>query len=156
MIHVECDADQTLVMTLGVPRKEIKHVHAKGNVCNRLEKGRRTKGLIDEDPLSLQPRYVRRLRLLSDEKQIKLYHDKIAENYLIMLCPRLEEWVLKVAREVGIDISEYGLPDDADKLHTALNIKSKLENFEKLIEDIKERSGMLKTLEGFIRGSRAE
>jgi len=66
-----------------------------------------------------------------------------------MLCPTLEEWILKVVKKVNIEISNYGLPDDAGKLHATIN--TKLENFKRLIKDIKKKSSMLKTLERFIK-----
>jgi hypothetical protein len=145
---VECNADKTLVSALGVPRSEIKHAHSKGNVCKRLESSRNSKGLVDEDPFSTQPRYIEKLKLLSYEGEIKVLYDGRAQNCLIMLCLRLEEWILKVVKEVKVDIGDYNLPDDADRLHKTINIK--LKNFESLMEDMKEKSRMLKTLEKVI------
>jgi hypothetical protein len=149
MIYLECEPDKVLVKALGISRKEIKHAFSKGNVCNKLEKSRNSKGLVDEDPLRPQPTYIGKLKLHSHEKDIKLLSDENAQNYLIMLCPTLEEWILKAVKELGVNIVNFGLPDDAGKLHKIINIK--LGSFENLIEDIKKRkSGMLKTLEGFI------
>ncbi|MDP3024100.1 MAG: hypothetical protein Q8O10_01035 [candidate division Zixibacteria bacterium] len=69
---------------------------------------------------------------------------------MIVLCPRIEEWVLKAAKEREIDISKYGLSNDASELHELLTIKP--ERIVKLIEDIKGKSVMIKTLEGFLKG----
>ena len=149
MIYVECNADKTLVSALGFPRREIKHAHSKGNVCKRLESSRNSKGLVDEDSFSTQPRYIEKLKLLSHEDDVKVLYDGRAQNCLIMLCPRLEEWILKVVKEVKVDIGDYNLPNDADRLHKTINIK--LKNFENLIEDIKESSRMVKTLERVIK-----
>jgi hypothetical protein len=66
-----------------------------------------------------------------------------------MLCPRLEDWILNVIKEANIDASKYGLPNDPNKLHEALN--TKLDRFRDLIDKIKTKSEMLKTLEGFIK-----
>jgi hypothetical protein len=118
-------------------------------VCNRLSRTSNSKGLVDEDPLSRQPKYISKLKAISDKYEIKLLSDEKAKNNLIVLCPTLEGWILKVAEEVGIDISEYDLPNDADSLHKVINLKPK--NFTKLMEDIKQESRMLKTLEGFIK-----
>jgi hypothetical protein len=150
MIYIECEPDKVLVKALGISRKEIKHVFSKGNVCNKLEKNINSKGLVDEDPLSAQPTYIGKLKLHSHEKNIKLLYDENAQNYLIMLCPTLEEWILKAVKESGMNIVNFGLPDDVEKLHRTINIK--LGSFENLMEDIKKRrSSMLKTLEGFIK-----
>ena len=149
MIYLECEPDKALVKALGIPRKEIKHMFSKGNVCNRLEKTENSKGLVDEDPLSPQPSYIGKLKSLSRGHGIKLLLDEKNQNYLIVLCPRLEDWVLNVTKEAKIDVSEYGLPNDPNKLHEALNIK--LDKFRDLIDKIKQKSEMLKTLEGFMK-----
>jgi hypothetical protein len=122
---------------------------SKGNICNRLEKTKNSKGLIDEDPLSPQPSYIGKLKSLPRGHGIKLLLDEKNKNYLIILCPRLEDWVLNVTKEANIDVLKYGLPNDPNKLHEALN--AKLDKFKDLIDEIKQKSEMLKTLEGFIK-----
>jgi hypothetical protein len=149
MIYLECEPDKALVRAFGIARKEIKHMFSKGNVCNRLEKTKNSKGLVDEDPLSPQPSYIGKLKSLSRKNGIRLLFDEKKQNYLIALCPRLEDWVLNVTKEANIDVSKYGLPNDPNKLHEALNIK--LDKFSDLIDKIKQKSEMLKTLEGFIK-----
>jgi hypothetical protein len=64
MIYIECRPDKILVEALSVPEEEIIHAGSKGNVCNRLSRIRNSKGLVDEDPESAQPTYIRRLKLL--------------------------------------------------------------------------------------------
>jgi hypothetical protein len=152
MIYLECDSDKALVSSLGISRKEIKHSFSKGNVCNRLLNSKNSKGLVDEDPSSTQPTYIRKLKPISNKDGIKFFCDERNENYLIMLCPRLEEWILMVAKEVSIDMSNYGLPSDACRLHSTINTNTKLDSFKRLIKDIEQKSSMLKTLEGLIKG----
>jgi len=62
MIFVECNPDKTLVSTTGISHKEIEHAYGKGNVCNKLKKNRNSKGLVDEDPLSIPPNYIGKLK----------------------------------------------------------------------------------------------
>jgi len=151
MIYLECEPDKVLVSTLGIARKEIKHSFSKGNVCNKLKKSKNFKGLVDEDPKSPQPTYIERLRPCLEEQGIKLLKDENTQNYLIMLCPTLEKWILRVVKETGIDISKapYSLPDDPGKLHAVIN--TRLKGFKRLIEDIKQESLALKTLERLIK-----
>ena len=148
MIYVECKPDLTLVKTLtGITRREITHeLKGKGEICNRLKKTTKCKGLIDEDPSSGQPRYVREARLENDltEHDIRVLRHDQTDNRLIVICPRLEEWVLKAAREVGIDVREYNLPNNGRELHREINII--LDKFEKLLGDLKDSSSRLKTL----------
>jgi len=61
-----------------------------------------------------------------------------------LISPRLEEWILKAARETGKDIRKYDLPDNAARLHTEINIA--LDKFENLLEDLKDSSNRLRTL----------
>lgn len=149
MIYPECEADTALVKAFGIPRKEVEHSHGKGNVCNRLEKTKNSKGLVDEDPLSAQPTYIGRLKPLLNKHGVKLLLDEKNQNHLIVLCPRLEDWILNVTKEVNIDVLKYGLPNDPNRLREALNIK--LDKFKDLIDNIKQKSEMLKTLEEFIK-----
>ena len=148
MIYVECFADLTLVQSLtNVTRRGITHeFKGKGEICNRLRKQTNCKGLLDEDPSSAQPRYIKEARLVNDlsEHEIKVLHDGTNNNYLIVLCPRLEEWVLRAAQEAGIDVRKYNLPNSGIKLHTV--IRFTLDKFEDLLEDLKGSSSRLKAL----------
>lgn len=149
MIYLECYSDEALVKALGIHKKEIYHSGNKGNVCKKLVKSRNSKGLVDEDPSRTQPPYIGKMRTKSNEDDIKLLYDDSTKNHLIVLCPKLEDWILKAAKEARVNVEDYSLPDDAYELHKIINIK--LEKFVQLIEDIKTRSKMLKTLEKLIR-----
>lgn len=149
MIYLECNPDKALVQTLGIPKKEIVHAGDKGEVCNRLKNSRNSKGMVDEDPSSPQPRYIEKLKMNSHEYDIKLLYEEKSQNHLIVLCPTLEDWILKAAKDARVNVDDYSLPDDAYELHKIINIK--LEKFVQLIEDIKKQSKMLKTLEKLIR-----
>ena len=149
MIFVECDSDKALVKSLGIKRKHITHAFSKGNVCNQLEENTDCKGLIDEDPNSIQPHYIEDFKLLATENGIKQFHQKTSNNFLIMLCPRLENWVLSAAKQANIDISKFSLPDAPSLLHRVIN--TKIRSFEILLDEIKGSSIMLKTLENFLK-----
>ncbi len=148
MIYIECNPDLALVKSLiNVPRRGIVHEYkGKEEICKRLRKQDDSIGLIDEDPLSTQPSYVKEAGLEGDhsEHDLKLLYHRASNNYLVVLCPRLEEWVLKAARETGIDVRKYDLPNDAARLHRYINIK--LGKFENLLEDLRDSSSRLKTL----------
>jgi len=148
MIYVECKPDLVLVKSLtNVTRRGITHeFKGKGEICNRLRKQTNCKGLLDEDPASAQPRYVKEARLENDLSQhdIKVLYHSSTDNHLIVLCPRLEEWVLKAAREARLDVRKYNLPNDVAGLRRHINIS--LDKFESLLEDLKGSSNRLKAL----------
>jgi len=71
-------------------------------------------------------------------------HQKSRNNTLIILCPRLEEWILEAAREANVDLQKYNLPNDPAKLHQQINIQ--IDKFQRLIERLKTKSNRLKKL----------
>jgi len=103
------------------------------------------KGLIDEDPQSPQPPLLRRFKLLSDERsaRLKIYEDKNG-NRIIMLSPNLEEWIIGSAREIGLKLKSYGLPEKGGDLHRIINLD--LRKFQDLILDLKDKSPRMKSL----------
>ena len=152
MIYIECKPDSALVKTLGVPRREIIHLGGKPELCKQLEKRENCKGLVDDDPFSIQPPYLKRLHVKENLSNywLKVLNDNSNNNSLIILYPRLEEWILKAAKEARVDVRRYGLPDDGDKLHRMIN--TNINKFEKLVGDLKGKSKMLNALEKSIKG----
>ena len=151
MIYLECKPDKALASALGIPRREISHERGKTKICKKLEKNSYSIGLVDEDPLGTQPRYIGKLRLHSSKHGIKVLQDEKNNNYMIVLRPALEGWILEVVKKAKMDISAYGLPSEPDQFHSSIN--TRLENFKRLLEDlIKQKSVMIITLEGFLKG----
>ena len=72
ILHLEGKPDMVLALCLGFSRKQVRSHGPKGEVCNYLEKTRSMIGLIDEDPTSAQPDYLKRLGQLDQfEKLIR-------------------------------------------------------------------------------------
>jgi len=150
MIYLECNTDKALVMALGIHKDVIIHSGNKGNVCKNLAKKQKSIGLVDEDPSSAQPSCFGKLKIRSNDNDIKFMYGGENENYLIVLSPRLEDWVIKAAKESGIYMKDYNLPDEAYELHK-INFKS-MKNFTKLIEDMEKRKcKMLRALGTFLK-----
>ncbi len=147
MIYIECKPDFMLVHSLiKVARREIIHeFKGKFEICRRLRDQTDCKALIDEDPSGRQPPYVKEAKLEEDlaDYHIKVFHHNSTNNQLIVMCPKLEDWILGAARETGIDVRTYDLPDEASRLHRHINLS--LGKFEVLLEDLK-NSSRLKTL----------
>lgn len=146
MIYVECKPDFALVKSVTkIPKREIVHEINKPEVCKRLGRQRNYKGLVDEDPSSPQPPYVRKMNLENNlpKDELKVLYDGPRDNRLIVLCPRLEEWILKAAREANLNMKKYSLSNTPEKLHREINLN--LDKFERLLEDLKDTK-RLKTL----------
>jgi len=152
-VLVECNPDKLLVKKLGIPKKSIIHAGSKSEVCKRLEKRMTNSvGLIDEDPFSVQPRYIKKLEILENSQKfgIRVLFDKTRSNYIIVLSPRLEEWIIKASGEAKIDLEKYNLPGDGNKLHKVIN--SNLTKFESLLGELIDKSDRLLALRDYLLG----
>jgi hypothetical protein len=140
MIYVECKPDTILVRTLtGLPRRDVIHeLKGKYRVVDRVSKGSNLKGLVDEDPLVPQPVYLEDMDVLVDLPGggLRLLHDAARGNRIIILCPRLEEWTVRAARDAGVDLGDYSLPNNPRMLHRVVN--DHLSSFQRLVEDLKD------------------
>ncbi len=132
-IHLECLPDETLVKKLGIPRKRIIHHMGKSRVFSHLDRSSNNIALVDEDPGSAKTSYERSLKLIGDNFGVKQYVDRNG-NHIFELKVKLEDWILFVCNEESIDISLYGLPENANQLHGIIN--SRIRNFENLLDKL--------------------
>jgi len=115
-VLVECDADEAVLRALGVAKKQLLHFGGKGTVINRLKELPGATGIVDEDPASAQPRDLNNyqeegqttegLRLLTRQGK--------GGQKLILVCPKLEDWLIARAKSSGIRPEDYGLPSDPE------------------------------------------
>ena len=150
MIFFEGKPDGVLLKVLGFSRKQIKNATSKGEVCNRLNKEQRASGLVDQDPGSSNPSYYKRLQLQQSKYKLNQYQDSELGNQLIEICPRLEEWILALAKQQGVDPRSFGLPDTAKKLHDQVN--KKLDAFRKFVDTLQVNSDELELLRSWLNG----
>ena len=135
MIYVECKPDAALANTIG--EKKIDHAGCKSEVIKRLMKTEGCVGLIDEDPNRIQPPFLVKYSLEKEYPtlEIRILRDSHRNNRLILLCPRLEEWILGAVRQSGLKLEKYDLPEDPKKFHEVVNVR--FAKFNKLLEDLK-------------------
>ena len=60
------------------------------------------------------------------------------------MSPNLEEWIIGSAREIGLKLKSYGLPEKGGDLHRIINLD--LRKFQDLILDLKDKSPRMKSL----------
>jgi hypothetical protein len=137
IIHVECLPDEVLVKSLGKTRKQVIHHNDKGRVCKFLEQSGESQGMIDQDPNSAQPTYLSRMQLASSQYDVQLLTHPAAGNRMIILCPRLEEWVINVCQQASVEMSTFGLSNNPRQLHR--EITSRLRQFSSLLDHLKEK-----------------
>ena len=142
-VLVECNADEAVLRALGVSKKQLRHERCKGEVVKRVRKFDCATGLIDEDPASAQPRDLDNYKEVQAMEGLRLLARRDDKNKrLIIVCPRLEDWLIERAKSSGIRPKDYGLPSDPDKLHSIPRYEQK-EGFCRFLAELKERdSGM--------------
>ena len=140
MLFVECKPDETLVRRLTRRSgKDIVHA-AKGRdeVMTMLAGKSNCIAMVDEDPFNSPPPYFRRIQATTDygEAGLRLMEHRRQRNRVILLRPRLEEWVIAAAEDVGIELAarRYNLPQNPISLHRAIN--HDLRKLERLIDDL--------------------
>ena len=149
MIYVECDADTVLVQTLTGRRPG--HPADKGRVCALLKVKTDCIGLVDEDPGKPQPKYISSQSVQKGvnylDNSIRVIIDSNG-NKLIILQPRLEEWILETARRATISLGDYNLPNEAKELHELLTLRRirRMNDFERLVKKLLVVSGGMKQL----------
>ena len=133
LLILECKPDEKLAMALGIARKQIRHQNDKGQVCNFLKKSTGNIGLIDEDPNSAQPKYLANCTIISSQWNIKELSDR-SGNVILIVSPRLEEWICQACLYSQIDLGKFGLPLDPKQLHKEVN--HKLPKFGDLVTEL--------------------
>lgn len=145
MIYVECKPDQSLAqVSAKLCTRDITHeLQGKFAVLRRLSAGHDLAGMVDEDPTSIRPSTLDRMAAVEeiDDLGIALLHDPAKNNHLVLLRPRLEEWVIAAAKEGKKNLSRYGLSERAKQLHDEINID--IRKFERLLGDLRDTRHML-------------
>ena len=141
-IFIECKTDKVLVLKLGF-KKCVICAGGIGEVCNKLKESINSCGLVDEDTYKRgrSPPYMENLLqnyLIQNNHDIKIAYDQKRNNYLIVLCPDRETWIIQTARVLGISLRNYKLPDDTDKFK--MITLANPNKVEKLLEDILAKS----------------
>ena len=140
MLYVEGRADAVLARRLGVPRREIADGEDKGGVLKRLLQQRDCTGLVDEDPRSPQPGLLNRTaEVTTDDLRrlgLRLYRHGERGNTLIMLCPKLEDWLIEAARLANLRVNDrrYALPTESNSLRAELKVHP--EKLDRLLDDL--------------------
>ncbi len=150
MLLLECKPDEVLARRLGLVRREIVHHNDKGRVCNALKRTEGQIGMIDEDPGSAQPPYLATLTQSASAHDLLVMQDTGRRHRVVIVRPRLEEWIIKSAQASGLKMSDFGFSERGNELHREIN--SKLQKFEELLDALaqagSERIKYLKSLIG--------
>ena len=137
MLHLECTADETTAVALGVPKRQIVHHPGKDEVFNYLKKETGLTAMIDEDPNSSQNPYFKSLAEKESKRKIRIFKDEQRDHTILVLCPELEPWIVNAAKTVKVDLQKFNLSKDPSLLHSELPRRK--ENLTKLLHELEER-----------------
>ena len=150
MISVECNADETLVRALGFPKRQIIHCKGKSEVIKKLVKGLSAIGIVDEDPGTTPPSNIKIFNLLEHGENESLFGS--SDSKLIVLSPKLEDWILERAKSSKVNLREHKLTNDASRLHDLLASKIHQKKFENLLlELISKKDKGLQLIESWLK-----
>ena len=151
-IAVECYPDEAVLRALGVPRKRLLHEARKGEVFRWLRKTPGSIGMVDEDPDSAQPRdLVNYQQVQAGEGLVLLVRQGNSGQKLIVVRPRLEEWLIQRAKVCGIDPKHYHLPGTAKELHDIPHYEQK-DGFPRFLGELNHDRGMALLRQWVFRG----
>ncbi len=151
MIVVECDPDEFLVKSIGFPGKLIKHESGKGKVLGVVNKKQHAIGIIDEDPDSSQPGEMKKYIEKEAFETIKLLVRKDDDGKrIIQISPYLEQWLLHRAKQNGISVKDFGLPDDPKEMHNITHIE-RGKNFQNFLNELIKTDDEVKTIKKWIK-----
>lgn len=142
MIFLAEDAPhKSLLRCLGIPRKGILLLGSKGNVIKKLKDRPGDRGMVDEDPESFQtqPHELANYQEVERGEGLRLLarkgHNK---QKLVVLCPRIEDWLIQRAKLSDIDPTRYYLPSTPEKLKEMIHYEQK-EGFRRFLSELKKQ-----------------
>ena len=139
-VLVECNADEIVLRNLGVPKKQLFHFGGKDKLINRLRDLPGAVGVVDEDPASNQhPDLKASYRQAESAEGLRLLTRQGGGGQkLVIVCPKLEDWLIERAKSSEIRPEDYGLPSDPDCLHGIPRYEQK-EGFRHFLAELKEQ-----------------
>ena len=133
-LFLECKPDEVLARVAGVPPHAIVHSPGNGSVSKLLGKHPGVTGMVDEDLGSAEPRALKQYLQVSDIHDLRLRIEKGSSNRLVVVCPKLEDWLIKTAKTASVKMTKFSLSENPCELHADIN--TRLPNMERLLQEL--------------------
>lgn len=153
----ECYVDTKVAEILGESSKKYNHQHGCGDVANELKKTNRVSlGIIDEDKFKgPNAKYFLEFEVVKQENNLILKKHKTKKQYLVLICPEVEKWLITDAEKVAINPSDehYGLPNqlkDFKKISKIKDIDKNLGFYRFIKALVREKAPSISTLKNWI------
>jgi hypothetical protein len=124
-IHYECRPEECLLTNLGFGKYLDRHHNGSGGICELLSREKNLFGWIDEDPTANHHPYYRSMyaNSKSDKFGLRYCYDPQKNNKLIIVKPKLEDWLITISQKAGVNLNDFELSEDPDELHKIINFK---------------------------------
>ena len=134
-LYVECKPDETVALALGVARHDLEHALSRAGVCIQVSRQTGSTGMVDEDPDSAPHPYMRSLAQQSWEHRIRVLFDESRKNRIVVISPRLEEWLVESVRAAGLKLTDFGFESDSGR-HLHGEINQRLGSLDRLVQEL--------------------
>lgn len=111
----ECYVDTKVAEIITYATEKYNHQHGCGQIASQLKnrlKNNIALGIIDEDknkgPMA---KYFLEFEEIKSENGLILKKHVTREQYLILICPEIEKWLLSTADSVGVTLVNFNLPN---------------------------------------------
>ena len=152
----ECYVDTKIAEIIGQTRK-CNHQHGCGNVAKQLITRLKDKialAIVDEDNnKGPRPKYFLEFKQIDEENNLILKKHKERNQYLILICPEIERWLMENANAVNINPLDFNLPENLygfKQITKRKNIDINIEFYQFIKELIKKEAPGLITLKHWI------
>jgi hypothetical protein len=109
----ECYVDSCLIeVLLYANREHVNHQKGNGTVAHEMKNKFANDfciGIIDEDRKQLD--YLAEFNLEINANDLKLWKHRFWPQYMIQICPVMEDWILSISSQIGVNLQDYGLPE---------------------------------------------
>jgi hypothetical protein len=131
-LFAECRPDEALALAQGVALRDLEHAGNRTGVCAQVSRNYGTTGMIDEDPATAPLPHMKTLTKESVKHDIRVLLDSQRHNRLVVICPRLEGWLVASAKSSGLKMTDFGFESDTG-LHLHREINGRLPNVKRLV-----------------------
>ncbi len=157
----ECYVDTKVAEIVSSSFEKYNHQHGCGQIAYQLKNRFRdiiALGIIDEDknkgPVA---KYFLEFDEIISENDLILKKHKDRKQYLILICPEIEQWLLMNAISVNVDLSNFNLPSHLDGFKKATktqNIDSNQGFYQFIKHLLKKNSPGIMTFQSWISAFR--
>lgn len=137
-VITECFIDTNLIEFL--LNAKVNHQHCCNNVVKTLNnkfKDEFAIGIIDNDKRAVA--YIKDCEKIRETKRLKFFKHRERNQYLITISPAADRFILNIAKEQGVDISNFELSINFKDFlkETKTETSNKDQRFKKLFKEIK-------------------